>query len=198
MVLISSSRTLATTRSLFLDYQASADRLARYKLVYVPNTPCLSESQCVALAEYVAGGGTLVATHLTSTADEYGRPRNDYRLSDLLGAKLASPQPLEIPDLYLRLLPSQELIPQDPQVMPFKARDDATVLAETYSRSERRALGPAIIRRRHGKGQVIYIGSGLEAIYEETLLDPCAPTSVPCWIPFLPLHEAMRSSSEEV
>ncbi len=155
-----------------LDYQASADRLARYKLVYVPNTPCLSESQCAALAEYVAGGGTLVATHLTSTADEHGRPRNNYGLSELLGAKLAAPQPVEIPDLYLRLLPSQELIPQDPQVVPFKASDDATVLAETYSRGERRALGPAIIRRRHGKGQVIYIGSGLEAIYEETLLEP--------------------------
>jgi hypothetical protein len=156
----------------FLDYPMAANTLARYRLVYVPNAPCLSDSQCVALTDYVAGGGTLVATHLTSVADEYGRPRNNFGLSELLGAKLGSPEAVEIPDLYLRLLPSRELIPQDPQVMQFSAGSDATVLAETYNRGARRALGHAIIRRRHGRGQVIYIGSGLEAVYEETLLEP--------------------------
>jgi len=156
----------------FLDYQMTADRLARYKLTYVPNAACLSDSQCTMLADYVDGGGTLVATHLTSVADEYGRPRSNYGLSKLFGATLDSPEPVEIPDLYLRLLPSRELIPQDSQVMRFKSAADATVLAETYSRGHRRTQGPAIIRGAQGKGQVIYIGSGLEAVYEETLLEP--------------------------
>ncbi|HKS94717.1 MAG TPA: beta-galactosidase trimerization domain-containing protein, partial [Terriglobia bacterium] len=153
----------------FLDYQLTAEGLAKYRLVYVPNAPCLSEAQCSILAEYVDHGGTLLATHLTSLADEYGRRRNDYGLSKLFGATLASQEPVEIPDLYLRLLPSRRLIPQDPQVMLFKAGEGVEVLAETYSRGHRRTLGPAIIRRRQGRGQVIYIGSGLEAVYEETL-----------------------------
>ena len=64
----------------FLDYEMTAERLARYKLVYVPNAACLSEAQCSRLASYVEGGGTLLATHLTSVADEFGRPRNNYGL----------------------------------------------------------------------------------------------------------------------
>jgi hypothetical protein len=117
----------------------------------------------------VEDGGTLVATHLTSVADELGRPRSNYGLADLLGASFDSPEPVEIPDLYLRILPSRRLLLQDPQVMTFHAAPGAEVLAETYDRGHRRTLGPAIISRGHGKGRVIYIGSGLEAIYQETL-----------------------------
>lgn len=157
----------------FLDYEMTANRLGNYKLVYVPNAPCLSDSQCAALTDYVSGGGTLLATHLTSVADEYGRARADYGLAPLLGATLTSKEPLEYPDLYLRVFPSRKLIPQDPQVMRFESvSGDSEVLAETYSRGDGRTLGPAIIRRRYGKGQVIYIGSGLEAVYTETLLAP--------------------------
>jgi hypothetical protein len=153
----------------FLDFETTADRLAKYQLVYVPNAPCLSEAQCALLANYVAGGGTLVATHLTAVADEYGRPRNNYGLAELLGASCKSVEPVEHPDLYLRILSTGELIPQDPQVMLFEATDGREAIAETYDRGHRRVLGPAVISRQHGKGRAIYIGSGLEAIYDETL-----------------------------
>ena len=52
--------------------------------------------------------------------------------------------------------------------MLFKS-EGVQVLLETYDRGHRRTLGPAVIGRGHGKGRVIYIGSGLEAVYEETL-----------------------------
>jgi hypothetical protein len=152
----------------FLDYEMTAERLAKYKLVYVPNAPCLSEAQCSMLASYVDAGGTLLATHLTSMADEFGRPRPDYGLSELFGASAKAPEPVEMPDLYLRLIPSGKSIPQDSQVMLFGA-DGAEVIAETQDRGHRRTLGPAVVARRQGKGQAIYIGSGLEAVYEETL-----------------------------
>lgn len=154
----------------FLDYRMTAESLAKYKLVFVPNAPCLSDAQCAALASYVEHGGTLVATHLTSIADEYGRLRGNYGLSDLLGVRLGADDPIvQMTDLYLRPLPSGELVPQDPQIMRFVASADATVLATTYERGYRRDFGPAAVRRKHGRGQAIYIGSGLEAIYEETL-----------------------------
>jgi hypothetical protein len=153
----------------FLDYEMTAERLAKYKLVYVPNAPCLGEVQCSMLASYVEGGGTLLATHLTSIADEFGRPRHNYGLSELFGASLKAPEPIEIPDLYLHVLASGKLIPQDSQVMLFQAANGAEVIGETLDRGHRRTLGPAVISRGQGKGQVIYIGSGLEAVYEETL-----------------------------
>ena len=156
----------------FLDYEMTAERLAKYKLLFVPNAPCLSQAQCALMGNYVAEGGTLLATHLTSVADEYGRTRSNYGLAELFGATLKSAEPEELPDLYLRILPSGKLIPQDPHVMLFQATSGAEVVGETYDRGHRRTLGPAVITRRHGKGRVIYIGSGLEAIYQETLMEP--------------------------
>ena len=153
----------------FLDYEMTEERLGKYKLVFAPNVACLSEAQCSMLASYVEGGGTLLATHLTSIADEFGRPRHNYGLSELFGANLKAPEPLEIPDLYLRVLASGKLLPQDPQVMLFQAASGTEVIAETRDRGHRRTLGPAVVKRRQGKGQVIYVGSGLEAVYEETL-----------------------------
>jgi hypothetical protein len=190
----------------FLDYTITPEGLAKYRLVYVPNAPCLSEKQCSALADYVERGGTLVATHLTSAADEYGRPRSNYGLSEVFGADLAAPEPVEIPGLYLRLLPSRKLVPQDPQVVRFNAANDVSVYAETYSRGYRRTLGPAIVSHRYGKGSAIYIGSGLEAVYAETLnqhlralfhslLDPILAPSRPYELEFRPGLMAQFASS---
>jgi hypothetical protein len=152
----------------FLDYRLDAETVQRYRLLYVPNGACLSDAQCRVIREYVANGGILLATHLTSVADEYGRMRKDFGLADVFGARLSSPDPVEIPDLYLRVAGASMEIPQDPQVVQFAALDAASVIAETLDRGHRRNLGPAILRRKFGKGTVIYIGSSLEAVYQET------------------------------
>jgi hypothetical protein len=151
----------------FLDYLATPEQLARYRLVYVPNAACMSEAMGAMLRAYVAAGGSLIATHLTSIADERGRMRRDFGLADLFGASAAGPEPVEIPDLYLKL-PGNEFIPQDPQVFRWRKIAGGEVLAETIDRGHRANLGPAILRRTVGKGKVIYIGSGLEAVYAET------------------------------
>jgi len=149
----------------FLDWQMTPQVLARYGMLFLPNAACLSDAQCAMIADYVRRGGLLVATHLTSVADEHGKVRRDFGLADLFGASFLDPEPVEIPDLYLKL-PSGEEIPQDPQVVRFKTNGQA--LAETIDRGRRKSLGPAIVRSAAGKGAVLYIGSGLEAVYEET------------------------------
>jgi hypothetical protein len=128
----------------------------------------LSNDQCAAIRRFVDSGGVLVATHLTSAADEFGRRRPDFGLADVFGAHLQAEEPVEIPDLYL--LPSgwPEAFPQDPQVVRFEATDSDSVIARTVDRGHRRTLGPAVVKRPFGRGQVIYIGSSLEAVYEET------------------------------
>jgi hypothetical protein len=150
----------------FLDWQMTPQLLARYPMLFVPNAACLSDAQCAMLADYVRGGGRLLATHLTSVADEHGRVRKDFGLAEVFGASFTAPEPVEIPDLYLQL-PGAEPIPQDPQVLPFRATG-AIVLAETLDRGHRRSLGPAVVRNTYGRGSVIYIGSSLEAVYTET------------------------------
>ncbi|WP_260706584.1 alpha-amylase family protein [Edaphobacter flagellatus] len=154
----------------FLDWQMNGESLFRYAAVYIPNAPCLSDEQCDMLRNYVEGGGNLIATHRTSIADKYGRPRKDFGLADLFGASLLSPEPWEYPDLYLK--PSSgDLIPQDPQIMRVK-RTDGDVLATTWNRGQRKDEGPAIFRKKFGRGQCLYIASGLEAVYEETRMNP--------------------------
>ncbi len=150
----------------FLDWQMSPKLLARYPVLIVPNAPCLSDAQCEMLRAWVRNGGRLLATHLTSLADEHGRVRKNFGLADVFGVSFTDPEPVEIPDLYLRL-PSGEEIPQDPQIARIKV-DDGHVEAETIDRGRRRNLGPAIVRRKFGSGEVLYIGASLEAVYEET------------------------------
>ena len=150
----------------FLDWQMTPELLARYEMVYAPAAACLGDAQCAMLAAYVRNGGKLVATHVTSVADECGRMRKNFGLADLFGADFVAAEPVEIPDLYLKLRDG-ELVPQDPQIFRFRARG-GEVLAETIDRGRRENLGPAIVRRSEGKGSVLYIGSSLEAVYEET------------------------------
>jgi hypothetical protein len=153
----------------FHDSQLDPAKLKAYRAVWAPNAVCLSETDCRALADYVRDGGLLIATHRTSLADEIGRPRKDFGLADLFGAAFDSL--LEYPDLYMRFTDSPfpgNVIPQDPQIVVTRAHDAKEVLAETFDRGRNRVLGPAFIRRRFGRGEMIYIASGLDAVYLET------------------------------
>jgi hypothetical protein len=145
----------------------------------------------------VEAGGALVATHLTSVASESGRLCDDFQLAELFGARLKSPEPIEAPDLYLRDPSGAELIPQDPQIVDFTRSETARLLAENFDRGRQVRLGPAIVTRKYGKGVVIYIGSGLEAVYEETrigafrryfgsLIDPLLAAGRPYKIDYRP------------
>jgi hypothetical protein len=154
----------------FLDWEMNGESLFRYAAVYLPNCPCLSDEQCDMLRNYVKAGGNVIATHRTSIADKYGRPRKDFGLADLFGASLLAPEPWEYPDLYLNI-PGSDMVPQDPQIMLVKATT-GTVLATTWNRGQRKEEGPAVLRQKFGHGQCLYIASGLEAVYEETRMDP--------------------------
>lgn len=151
----------------FLDFEMSARKLKGYKLIYIPNAPCLSDAQCKLLADYVAAGGVLIGTHATSITDERGNPRSDFGLSSLFGVSLVELEPFEYPDLYLKFSDGST-IPQDLQIMRVRAHQGTEVLAETLDRGREQLLGPAVLRRSHGKGTAIYLASGLEAIYIET------------------------------
>jgi hypothetical protein len=67
------------------DWNLNAEDLARYKVLILPNTACLSDAQARAIAEFVRRGGGLVATLDTSLCDEMGAPRKDFALAEVFG-----------------------------------------------------------------------------------------------------------------
>jgi hypothetical protein len=63
----------------------TADRLAGYDLVVLPNAAHLSEAFSAAVREYVRQGGRLLATAESSLGDGRGGRRADFALGDVLG-----------------------------------------------------------------------------------------------------------------
>lgn len=58
------------------------------KLLILPNLAALSDAQVASLRRFVAGGGNLLATGLSSLCNEWGDMRPDFALADLFGVQL--------------------------------------------------------------------------------------------------------------
>jgi hypothetical protein len=67
------------------DWNLNPRDLARYKVLILPNTACLDDAQVAAIEEYVRQGGGLVASLDTSLFDEFGNPRKNFALGNVLG-----------------------------------------------------------------------------------------------------------------
>jgi hypothetical protein len=61
--------------------------LAKYKVLILPNAACLDDSQVAAIERYVKNGGGLIASLDTSLFDEFGNPRKNFALGDVLGVE---------------------------------------------------------------------------------------------------------------
>ncbi len=82
--------------TLLNDWDVTAESLAQYAVIVLPNVAALSDAQSAAVREYVRGGGGIVATGETSLCDELGRPRRDFALADVLGVSfIGRPGPTE-------------------------------------------------------------------------------------------------------
>lgn len=64
--------------------EADAHSLA---VLILPNLAAMSDSQCEAVRRFVARGGSLIATGVSSLYDEDGRARPDFALADLFGLR---------------------------------------------------------------------------------------------------------------
>ncbi len=58
------------------------------KLLILPNLAALSDAQVASIRNFVAGGGSLLATGLSSLCNEWGDVRADFALADLFGARV--------------------------------------------------------------------------------------------------------------
>ena len=85
------------------DRLLDAAHIGRYRTLILPNIAALSTEQCGQLAEYVRGGGNLVATHETALYDEWGVRRGDFGLAKLFGASFAGKVEKDVHNSYLNV-----------------------------------------------------------------------------------------------
>lgn len=77
--------------------------LAPYRTLILPNIAALSDAQCRQLTQFVEAGGNLIATHETSLYDEWGRPRRDFGLAALFGARYEGRVEQRVQNSYLNV-----------------------------------------------------------------------------------------------
>ena len=73
------------------DWNLNPADLAPFKVLILANTACLDDSQVAAVEQFVAGGGGLVASLDTSLFDEFGSPRPNFALGQVLGVEHRGP-----------------------------------------------------------------------------------------------------------
>ena len=67
------------------DGELTYDNIAKYPVLLLPNSTCLTSTQGDDIRRYVEEGGMLIATHETSLLDELGEQRDNFLLADVLG-----------------------------------------------------------------------------------------------------------------
>lgn len=67
------------------DWNLTPDDLSQFRVLVLPNAACLDDRQCEAVRGFVANGGGLVASLDTGLCDEFGTPRRQPALADVLG-----------------------------------------------------------------------------------------------------------------
>jgi hypothetical protein len=81
----------------------SAQSLSRYRALLVPNAAYLRDTECAAIRQYVQAGGSLLATFETSRYNEWGDPRPELGLADVLGVGIAGDVIGPRPNGYMRI-----------------------------------------------------------------------------------------------
>jgi hypothetical protein len=164
--------------------------LSKFKTLILPNTACLSDSQCAGIREFVYSGGGVLATLETSLYDEKGKRRGNFGLSDLFGVDCAGTVEGPLKNSYLRLdgrhpvasgfegaqrivngqfrLPVREntAFPEKPvtYIPPYPDLP----MEEVYPREEPTGYAELYIRK-FGKGRIAYFPWDIERIFWELL-----------------------------
>jgi hypothetical protein len=79
------------------------DRLKHYRALLVSNASYLSDLQCEQIREYVASGGSVLATFETSRYNEWGDKRKDFALADLFGVRITGEAIGPVGNSYMRI-----------------------------------------------------------------------------------------------
>lgn len=77
--------------------------VGQFKTLILPGIAALSDAQCRQLEEFVANGGSVIATHETSLCNEWGVRRENFGLAQLFGVDFDDKIEPRMQNAYLRL-----------------------------------------------------------------------------------------------
>jgi hypothetical protein len=170
--------------------------LSRFKLAILPNVAALSNAQCESLRRFVASGGSLLVTFETSLRDEWGEPRTDFGLADVLGIRYKGHVlgPLRNSYLAFRGKPGSPRHPilagfddaaytvnglRSVETEPARALADAPItlipsypdlpMEYVYERTPR-GNTPQVFLREDGRARTVYFPMDLDRTYWEVML----------------------------
>lgn len=81
----------------------NADALKPYRALLIPNAAYLRDSECDAIRQYVASGGSVLATFETSRYNEWGERREDFGLQALFGVHVGGELAGPFGNSYMRI-----------------------------------------------------------------------------------------------
>ncbi len=153
--------------------------LAAFKNLLIADAACMSEKTADAIRSFVEKGGHIVVTGHSSLYDERGRPRDDFLLSDVLGASYAGPRGLSDWDaiwLDAAFRKKYEIdrpdIPSPRYQVKVRALEGAHIVSRYYEPTESRysrkpnlAEDPAAIATRYGNGTCLYLAGNWAKSY---------------------------------
>jgi hypothetical protein len=166
-----------------------------FKTLILPNIACLSDDQCLQIRDYVAGGGSVIATGETSLYDEWGNHRADFGMADLFGVHFTGFEP-RMQNSYLSINADPEIGKYHPilkglenagriingvsrvALTPESNDQDAPLtLIPTYPDLPMEMIWvrqpktdiPGVFIRKFGKGKIIYFPWDIDRTFWEVL-----------------------------
>jgi len=174
------------------DQLLDAEHIARFKTIILPNIACLSDQQCQQLTDFVAAGGSLVATYESSLYDQDGTPRNTFGLAALFGVDYGGREgPMQ--NAYINIehgssqqallagLETADRIVHGAFRLDVRPRQDFGIppltlvppypdlpMEEVYPRQVRTTI-PEVYMHEVGNGRVVYFPWDIDRIFWEVL-----------------------------
>ena len=167
----------------------SLGRLARHKLIILPNVLALGPEEAEAFRAYVRGGGALYASRHTSLITSDGVRHADFLLADVLGISFAGetreaftyiapiagaealfsgytapwPLPLDHAQVLIKAHPGTQVLGYT--VLPYTDPAEPRRFASIHSNPPGIPTAyPAVTLNRYGRGKAIYVAGALEGM----------------------------------
>ena len=174
---------------LAFDEHLTLEHLAQYDLLFLSNSACLSDAQCETIANYVDGGGTIIATYQSSLLDELGYERGRFGLEDVLGVEYVGAHQ---EDRAIALVPQEErlrteigdLICMFGREAEIRASSQVDVLCTRSTLEGEHPLDrfhperafdsgePAVVMNRFGEGKAYYVAADLGSAFMNNPYEP--------------------------